>query len=91
MVRYLLYALIKTLLVLASCLRLLATLDAGAFIVLSLTNLCDDASLSTAALETLQCAVDGFVFSHMNFRHLYFPPSAVSGSIQDTLRAIKHG
>ena len=85
------FALIETLLVLASSLRLLATLDAGAFIMLSLTDFGDDASLCTATLKTLQCAVDGLAVLHMNFRHLYFPPSAVSGSIQDTLRAIKYG
>ena len=79
MVRQLLYALIITLLVLASGLRLLATLDAGALIMLSLTNFGDDASLGAAALETLQSAVDGLAVLHMNFRHLYFPPSEVSG------------
>ena len=74
-----LYALIITLLVLTSGLRLLATLDAGALIMLSLTNLSQNASLSAATLETLQSAVDGFVFLNMDLRHLYFPPSEVSG------------
>ena len=82
---------IITLLVLASGLRLLAALDAGAFIMLSLADLGNDASLGAAALKTLQSAVDGFVFSYMDLRHLYFPPSEVSGSIQDTLRAIIYG
>ena len=85
------YALIETLLVLASGLRLLATLDAGALIMLSLTDLGDDARLGAGTLKTLQCAVDGLAVLHMNFRHLYFPPSEVSGSIQDTLRAIIYG
>ena len=84
-------ALIETLLVLASGLRLLATLDAGALIMLSLTDLGDDARLGAGTLEPLQCAVDGLAVLHMNFRHLYFPPSEVSGSIQDTLRAIIYG
>jgi hypothetical protein len=73
------HALIVTLLVLTSSLRLLATLDAGALIMLSLTNLSQNTSLSAATLETLQSAVDGFVFLNMDLRHLYFPPSEVSG------------
>jgi hypothetical protein len=52
------HALIVTLLVLTSGLRLLATLDAGALIMLSLTNLSQNTSLSAATLETLQSAVD---------------------------------
>ena len=59
--------------------------------MLSLADLGNDASLGAAALKTLQCAVDGLAVLHMNFRHLYFPPSEVSGSIQDTLRAIIYG
>ena len=72
-------SLIETLLVLASSLRLLATLDAGAFIMLSLTDFSDDASLCTATLKTLQCAVDGLAVLNMDLRHLYFPPSEISG------------
>ena len=71
-------------LVLASGLRLLAALHAGALVVLSLTDLGDDAGLGAAALETLQSAVDGLAILHVDLRHLYFPPSEVSGSIQDT-------
>jgi len=59
--------------------------------MLSLANLGDNACLSAATLETLQCAIDGFAFLDMNLRHLYFPPSEVSGLIQDTLRAIIYG
>jgi hypothetical protein len=83
-----LFTSIKTLLVLASSLRLLATLDAGALIMLSLTDLSNHTGLGTAALETLQCAVDGLAVLYMDLRHLYFPPSEVSGYLQDTLRAI---
>ena len=75
--------LVETLLVLTSGLRLLATLHAGAFIMLSLANLGDNACLSAATLETLQCAIDGFAFLDMNLRHLYFPPSETSGLILD--------
>jgi hypothetical protein len=81
-VRYFCF-LVETLLVLTSGLRLLATLHAGAFIMLSLANLGDNACLSAATLETLQCAIDGFAFLDMNLRHLYFPPSETSGLILD--------
>ena len=47
--------------------------------MLSLANLGDNACLSAATLETLQCAVDGFAFLDMNLRHLYFPPSGAAG------------
>ena len=70
---------IITLLVLASGLGLLAALDTGAFIVLSLPHFRNDAGLGAAALKTLQCAVDGLAVLHMDLRHLYFPPSEVSG------------
>ena len=82
--------LVITLLVLASGLRLLAPLHAGTLVVLSFPDLGQDAGLGAAALETLQRAVDGFIFLHMDLRHLYFPPSEVSGYLQDTLRAIKN-
>ena len=81
-VRYFCF-LVETLLVLTSGLRLLATLHAGAFIMLSLANLGDNACLSAATLKTLQCAIDGFAFLDMNLRHLYFPPSETSGLILD--------
>ena len=75
----LLLALIETLLVLTSSLGLLATLDAGALIMLSFTNLSDDAGLGAATLKTLQCAINGLAVLHVDLRHLYFPPSEVSG------------
>ena len=59
--------------------------------MLSLADLGDHARLGTAALKPLQCAVYGLAVLHMDLRHLYFPPSEVSGSIQDTLRAIMYG
>ena len=82
---------IVTLLVFAGGFGLLAPLHTGTFIMLSLPNLSQNAGLRTAALKTLQRTVDGFVFLHMNLRHLYFPPSEASGSIQDALRAILYG
>jgi hypothetical protein len=59
--------------------------------MLSLANLGNNAGLGAATLETLQSAIDGLAVLNMDLRHLYFPPSEVSGYIQDTLRAIKHG
>jgi hypothetical protein len=65
--------------VLASGLGLLAALDAGALVVLTLTNLGQHTRLGTAALETLQSALQRLVFSDTDFRHLYFPPSGAAG------------
>ena len=59
--------------------------------MLSLANLGDHASLGAAALKPLERAVDGLAVLDMDLRHLYFPPSEVSGLIQDTLRAILYG
>jgi hypothetical protein len=83
-----LYLLIVSLVAILPCrLALLATLHAGALVMLSLTDLGQNAGLGTAALETLQRAVQRLIFLDVNFRHLYFPPSAASGFIQDALRA----
>ena len=69
------FSLIETLIaVLASSLRLLATLDAGALIMLSATDLGQNTSLSTATLKTLQCAIQRFIFLNMDFRHLFSLP-----------------
>ena len=68
-----LWGLVITLLVLAGGLRLLAPLHAGALVVLPLPDLGQNAGLGAAALETLQCAVDGLVFLDVDLRHLYFP------------------
>ena len=65
--------------VLASSFGLLATLNAGAFVALSLANFCYNAGLSAASLETLQCAIQRFAFLNMYFGHLYFPPSDMPG------------
>ena len=79
MVRHSCFLVETLILVLASSLGLLATLHAGALIMLTLADLCDDAGLGAAALETLQSAVDGLALFDMDLRHLYFPPSEVSG------------
>ena len=74
--------------VLAGGLALLAALDAGAVIIFALANLGQHAGLGAAALEALQGVLQRLALADMNFRHLYFPPSEASGSIQDALRAI---
>jgi len=71
--------LIELLAVLTGGLRLLAALDAGALVVLTLTDLGQHSGLGTAALKALQGALQRLVFSHTDFRHLYFPPSARGG------------
>jgi len=53
--------------VLASGLRLLAALDAGALIMLSAPNLGQDSGLRAAALKTLQRAVQRLVLFYVNF------------------------
>ena len=70
---------IELLLVLPGSLRLLAALDAGALVVLTLTNLGQHTRLGAAALKALQSALQRLVFSYTDFRHLYFPPSGAAG------------
>ena len=74
--------------ILPGSLRLLATLDAGALVVLATAHLGQNTGLGAAALEALQGVLQRLALADMNFRHLYFPPSEASGSIQDALRAI---
>ena len=52
--------------VLARGLGLLAALDTGAFIALSLAHLGQNACLGAASLETLQSAVQGLAFLDMD-------------------------
>ena len=67
--------LIETLVaVLASSLRLLATLNAGALIMLSATDLSQNTGLGAAALKTLQSAIQRFIFLNVDFRHLFSLP-----------------
>ena len=72
--RSIFYDLIITLVaILTSRLRLLAALDTGAFVALSLTDLSEDACLGAASLESLQSAVQGLAFLDVNFGQLLFP------------------
>ena len=70
---------IELLAILAGSLRFLAALNAGALVVLALTHLGQYTGLGTAALKTLERALQRLVFSHTDFRHLYFPPSGAAG------------
>ena len=76
--------LVELLLVLASGLALLAALDTGAVIELTLTNLGQNTGLSAAALKTLQSVLQRLTITDMNFGHLYFPPSEMRGFILRT-------
>ena len=73
--------------ILASSLRLLATLYAGAFIALALTNLSQHAGLRTAALETLQSVLKRLAFLNADFRHCF--PSLQGAAKKQHLRAIR--
>ena len=70
---------IELLAVLTGRLALLAALDAGAVVILALTNLSQHTGLGAAALKTLQRVLQRLALTDMNFGHLYFPPSEVSG------------
>ncbi len=65
----------ESLLVLSGSLALLAALNAGADIMLSLADLSHNAGLGAAALKSLKSTLQRFVFLYMDFRHLFFPPS----------------
>ena len=71
--------LVELLTVLASGLRLLAALHAGALVVLTLTDLSQHTRLGAAALKALQSALQRLIFTNADFRHFYFPPSGVPG------------
>ena len=61
--------LIKLLAVLTGSLRLLATLDARALVVLTLAHFGQDARLGAAALEALERVLQGLAVLHTDFRH----------------------
>ena len=54
--------------------RLLLSLYRGLLIVLSLTNLSENAGLSARTLEPAKRTVKGLILLNSNLRHLY-PPS----------------
>ncbi len=57
--------------VLASGLGFLAALDAGALVVLLLSEVGQNAGLRAAALESLQSVVQRLVFLDVDFRHVF--------------------
>ena len=65
--------LVELLAVLAGSLGLLAALNAGALVMLTLTDLGQNTGLSAAALEALQSALQRLIFTNTNFRHFIFP------------------
>ena len=69
-------------LVLASCFGLLAALNAGALVVLLLSQISQNTGLSAAALKSLKSVVQRLVFLDVDFRHV-FP------SLQHALRRFK--
>ncbi len=65
-------SILAELLLLSACsLRLLAALDARAFIMLTLTELGKRTRLCTRTLETTQCAVNRFIFLDADLRHSF--------------------
>ena len=56
-------------LVLTGGLALLLPLQAGADVMLTLTNLLLDASLLAAPLKTLESILQGFILLDLDFRH----------------------
>ena len=64
-------------LTLSSSLRLLLTLYAGLFVVLSLTELGKDATLLALSLESTKCAIESLVFLNSNFCHSIVTPFAL--------------
>ena len=61
-------------------LRLLAALNAGTLVMLTLTNLGQHTRLGTAALKTLQRVVQGLALFDMDLRHCISPPSEAAVS-----------
>ena len=75
---------IEFLAVLPGSLRLLATLDAGALVVLATAHFGQNTGLGAAALEALQGAVQRLIFSNADFRHLISLPPKCPGSYVTT-------
>ena len=66
------FALVVTLiLVLACSLALFAALYAGALVILSFSEVSQNACLSGIALKSLKCAIQRLVLFNVNFRHLF--------------------
>ena len=64
-------SIVTLVLVLAGGLGFLAALDAGALVVLLLTEIGQNAGLCAAALESLQSIVQRLVLLDVDFRHVF--------------------
>ena len=62
---------ISLVLILACSLALLTTLNAGALVVLLLSQVCQNAGLCTTALKSFKSIVQRLVFLDIDFRHLF--------------------
>ena len=68
----------KLILALTGSFGFLLALYAGLLIMLTLANLSHNARARALALETLESALQGFVFLDSYFRHLFSLPSPIS-------------
>lgn len=64
-------SIVTLVLVLASGLGFLTALDAGALVVLLLSEVGQNAGLRAAALESLQSVIQRLVFLDVDFRHVF--------------------
>ena len=62
---------VTLILVLTCCLALFAALDAGALVVLLLSQISQYTGLGTAALKSFKSIVQRFVLLDIDFRHLF--------------------
>ena len=70
--RLLIFSLIEALILVFTCsFGLFTTLDAGALIVLFLSQISQNAGLCTASLKSFKSVVQRLVFLDVNFRHLF--------------------
>ena len=63
-------------LTLSCCFRLLLALNAGLFIMLSLTKLSHKTGLLALTLKAAKCAIKSFIFFYSDFCHRISPPFA---------------
>lgn len=69
------YNLVESFAILSGSFRLLTTLHTGAFVMLTLTDLCQNTGLNAATLKAFQSAIQRFIFSYTDFSHLFSLPS----------------
>ena len=69
------YNLVESFAILSGSFGLLTTLHTGAFVMLTLTDLCQNTGLNAATLKAFQSAIQRFIFSYTDFSHLFSLPS----------------